>query len=575
MNADNYLNRNVFAQLVGVSFIKHFILSVTGMIDTALVGNYISTEALSAMSLAMPVFSIIDLISSVLGSGQSIIVSREISSGHKEVAEKTINSVFSLMIIISLVSTLTGIFAPEILTYVFTGRNCDPVVFDHTTDYLKAILIGTLPILMYEVLSTVILFEGARKHLAIASGVLLITDIIGDIIAIRIGAGILGISVASVFAYLCAFMVVGLYFVSKGSMFSLKLIIPDFKSLKEVISSGLPTAVSYICNILWPISINSLMLRFGNIKALAALSIQDALHYVPDALCSGIANAAMILTGIYSSEYDEKSLKELRTTILSWSIIGGLVSMVIMRLLSGNLLPLFSDDQRVLELASESLSYYLVSVPFYAINKATFYYFQGRQNRKVANAFILINHLVLPVTLAWVWGYKYGESGIFASYLACEVFMFLLLVLVETFMPVRKENTDQKAEYRKLILNDEDAVEASKKIYDICLENGIDQYKAKHIRLCAEELATNSVEHGFTKDNRKHQAEIRTLIRGNEFIMRIRDDCKHFDLKERYKVINPDDLSRNIGLRIIFAEADDVSYSSALNMNNVCIRIRI
>lgn len=56
MNADNYLNRNVFAQLVRVSFIKHFILSVTGMIDTALVGNYISTEALSAMSLAMPVF---------------------------------------------------------------------------------------------------------------------------------------------------------------------------------------------------------------------------------------------------------------------------------------------------------------------------------------------------------------------------------------------------------------------------------------------------------------------------------------------------------------------------------------
>ncbi len=93
------------------------------------------------MSLAMPVFSIIDLISSVLGSGQSIIVSREISSGHKEVAEKTINSVFSLMIIISLVSTLIGIFAPELLTNIFTGRNCDPVVFDHTTDYLKAILI--------------------------------------------------------------------------------------------------------------------------------------------------------------------------------------------------------------------------------------------------------------------------------------------------------------------------------------------------------------------------------------------------------------------------------------------------
>ena len=32
-------------------------------------------------------------------------------------------------------------------------------------------------------------------------------------------------------------------------------------------------------------------------------------------------------------------------------------------------------------------------------------------------------------------------------------------------------------------------------------------------------------------------------------------------------------MGTGIGLRIVFASADDVSYSSALDLNNVCIRI--
>lgn len=58
-------------------------------------------------------------------------------------------------------------------------------------------------------------------------------------------------------------------------------------------------------------------------------------------------------------------------------------------------------------------------------------------------------------------------------------------------------------------------------------------------------------------------------------ILRLRDDCRRFDLVERYRMMNPDDPTKNVGLRIVFASADDVSYSSALDMNNVCVKTRI
>ena len=63
------------------------------------------------------------------------------------------------------------------------------------------------------------------------------------------------------------------------------------------------------------------------------------------------------------------------------------------------------------------------------------------------------------------------------------------------------------------------------------------------------------------------------MIAGDKLFLRLRDDGRPFNLTERYKMLNPDDPTRNIGLRIIFAGADDVSYNSSMSLNNVCIRI--
>lgn len=46
-----------------------------------------------------------------------------------------------------------------------------------------------------------------------------------------------------------------------------------------------------------------------------------------------------------------------------------------------------------------------------------------------------------------------------------------------------------------------------------------------------------------------------------------------FDLTERYKLLNPDDPVSGLGLRIVFAAAENVNYSHAFDMNNVCIRV--
>ena len=88
-----------------------------------------------------------------------------------------------------------------------------------------------------------------------------------------------------------------------------------------------------------------------------------------------------------------------------------------------------------------------------------------------------------------------------------------------------------------------------------------------------EELAANSLMYGY-RDNRKKHLEYRLVITGDRLILRFRDNDCAFDLTEMYKLLDLDDPVSGIGLRLVYAAAEDVAYSHVFDLNNVCIRIR-
>lgn len=242
----------------------------------------------------------------------------------------------------------------------------------------------------------------------------------------------------------------------------------------------------------------------------------------------------------------------------------------------------FTTDPEVYALSISALRLYLIGVPFICLNYACISYLQGLGMIRLACLYTFIDHGLLAVASAWILGKAFGNTGVFLSFAVCEIIALLITGLVLLLRKIISKKTisdisDFKMEYefRRTIRTVDDAVSASNEIYDILISRGTDRHKAYLAALCAEELAVNSVEHGFKKDDKEHTADLRAAFAGDVMILRLRDDCKRFDLTERKKIIDPDDPTKNIGLRIIFGNAMDVSYSSSLNMNNVCLKLDI
>ena len=142
-----------------------------------------------------------------------------------------------------------------------------------------------------------------------------------------------------------------------------------------------------------------------------------------------------------------------------------------------------------------------------------------------------------------------------------------LMVIPEDFGVSEDERMDLS------IVSIGEVVTVSRKVQDFCLERGIDQRRSYLAGLSMEEMAGNIVEHGFEKDNRKHYVDIRVVHKNDDVILRIKDDCIPFDPGERSRMASDDDITRNIGIKMIFRMARDVQYQNILGLNVLTIRI--
>jgi len=121
--------------------------------------------------------------------------------------------------------------------------------------------------------------------------------------------------------------------------------------------------------------------------------------------------------------------------------------------------------------------------------------------------------------------------------------------------------------------NIEDVVDIARRIQSFCLDKGIDKKRSYIAALATEEMASNIVEHGFTKDNKNHSIDVRAIYKNKVIILKIRDNCIPFNPEERSKLVDQDDITKNIGIRMIYKLSKDIQYQNILGLNVLTMRI--
>ena len=111
-------------------------------------------------------------------------------------------------------------------------------------------------------------------------------------------------------------------------------------------------------------------------------------------------------------------------------------------------------------------------------------------------------------------------------------------------------------------------------VKSFCIGRGIDPRQANRLALCVEELAGNVIRHGFA-DGNAHHLEIRIYVKDAQSVLRLRDDCRMFDLREYTEnwAPDPEHPERSIGIRLVMKSAKDIIYTNTMNTNNLIVKV--
>ena len=91
------------------------------------------------------------------------------------------------------------------------------------------------------------------------------------------------------------------------------------------------------------------------------------------------------------------------------------------------------------------------------------------------------------------------------------------------------------------------------------------------IGLCVEEITVNIIEHGFTKDKYSHNVDVRLVLEKGHNVIRVRDNCVHFDPTSYLELHQSNDPVAHIGLRLVMGMVKEANYVNSLGLNNLTL----
>jgi anti-sigma regulatory factor (Ser/Thr protein kinase) len=236
-------------------------------------------------------------------------------------------------------------------------------------------------------------------------------------------------------------------------------------------------------------------------------------------------------------------------------------------------------------MAITCLRWTAVGLLSYAVNEFFVNLMLGVGRHKQVHVFTIFERFIYAVACAYVLGFLFGIEGVLASFSVAEM-CFTVHILIHVW--VKNKKIPNKLEHFLLLPRDfgvapdmtlnynissmDEVVGVSGAVMDFCHQKGIDHRRAYFAALCTEEMASNIVHHGFSPD-KPQSLKIRILIVNDDLILRFRDSCRLFNIREYYDSADRKDITKNIGIRMVMRSAKDVMYVNALNLNTTIIKL--
>lgn len=557
------------------------------VIDGVIVSRGMGASALAATGLADPSFKMISLFCGIFAVGMQVSCSTAMGAGDRKKTDELFSCGCLVVAAVAIVLVILSFLFINSLCRLFGADGSDPELFRNLQDYLRGWFIGIPGFIGFTVLSPIVTLDGNKKCVAAATAIQSGINIIGDYLSVTyLNAGTFGVGFSTGLGFNVALIILILNFFRNSTSFHFHFTRIKYSALSGMVKIGMPRVTKYGCKMLAPLLINRTAIAVGGGSAMAAIAVKSSICGFFLIAGNGIAESVNLLSQVFYSEKDKNALYQTAKSAFRADIIVCTILSAILFAVSGFIARIYlSPGTDEYSLTLTMLRYFSLSVALNGINSEILCYLQGTKKILPAHLQTASHRLVFLAAATYALGNMLGVKGLFIAIPVSEIIVLLVYVVCTLILGKGKVPADALL----LLPNDfgysaddslsfsvtslDDAVGISEKVFSFCKDHSIDKRRSYYASLCVEELACNVVNHGFTQDSKEHNCSIRVMIENDDVVLRIRDDCRYFNLKERYEAMGQSDIASNVGIRLVYGIAKEINYVNLLNTNTLIIRV--
>lgn len=553
-------------------------LQLGNIVDTIFVSNLIGVEAMSAVTMSLPVETIVQLTGYCLGIGGSIAVGNMLGRRDRESASKLFSATFLVTLMVGIIFSVCAFpTAAPIARLLVPGGG---ILQNYTRDYIRISMLGA-PVIGIGLL--VVNYLGVENHPELASAYLILANVINlvlDYIFLRFTPlGVTGASLSTVLGFLFAMSVFVLYIRSdKRNIQFVRLKGKDFGIIKEALVAGVPMLVFMATNFIKALGLNTIIIHQTGEDGMAVFTVCDNVLLIVEMLTGGIIGVIPNVAGILYGEKDYMGIWVLCKKMLKYSYIILAVIFVAIMAFTEQITILFGSGGG--ELGRQmvyALRIFALCVIPYLWNKFIISYYESIEETAIASFVTFLENavVILPATYVGIYIFKQiygtGIDGIAAGFVATEIITVIAGWIFRkikhknsTFYIVPDKNPGVNLDF-SIKSTMEEAQIVNRRILEFCKEKGVSANKANLAAVCAEEMTVNIIQYGGRTSN---WIDINLCLEDDLCRLRIRDNGVNFNPLEYSHDYEEFDIH---GIELVKKISKSMDYIRAIDMNNTII----
>lgn len=333
------------------------------MVDTWVVGNYVSNEAFSAVGSVGPIINTLIGFFMGLSSGAGAVISQFYGAKKEDKVHDTVHTAVLMTLILGVVFTGVGLLmTPYMLKLMKTPAD----VFPQSEAYLSIYFAGILGLMLYNVGAGILRAVGDSKRPFYFLVVTAVLNTVLDLVFVLVfDMGVEGVALATIIAQATSALLVMLTLMRAKSC--VKLSLRDLRihwdMLKKVIHVGLPAAIQLSITSFSNVFVQSYINYFGSdfMAGWTAYAKIDQLVLLPMQSIA-LASTTFVAQNLGSGQ-DKRAQKGLGTALLL-SVASTAILLIPVMLFSPFLVAFFNAKPEVVEFGTVLLR---IISPFYLL----------------------------------------------------------------------------------------------------------------------------------------------------------------------------------------------------------------